>query len=141
MKSKFTPVVKMRKQLLDLAEVELAKSRAKSEQLKEQIGTILQEINSQEIPQSGNFAQALHVKAVIEQMMRHKGELQTQMLENERVIDECMNGFKEARKEYEKMKYLEQEELKEIMKKLKKQEQADIDEIASVLFVLGDKNG
>ncbi|TQR61509.1 flagellar FliJ family protein [Campylobacter troglodytis] len=131
MKSKFSSVVKVKKQELDKAELELSKARARQRQNEETLMLAEAEYLSLVMPKEGNamlLRQSLNYKAVAKQM---KDLAQEKLRLSHQEINHYQHLYKKAHLNYEKLKYLEVEELKELEKKLKKEEEKALDEIAT----------
>ncbi|MBE0496257.1 MAG: flagellar FliJ family protein [Campylobacterales bacterium] len=139
MKGKFSAVAKVKKQLLDAKEGALMEARAKAARIKEEIASIEESLNGQSLPSKGTFHDVLHVKALGQRLYQQK-QLYCEALEKtQSEINECLYHYQEARREFEKIKYLEEEEYSTMLKRLKKQEQLTLDEVALQLYALGGK--
>jgi len=133
-KTKFDALVKLKKLDVDKIESELTKQNGKINKINQEIEKFQIELSEIHYPQSGNFAMITQIKmmqnAMREQINSKKEELK--FLENQ--ISLLKGQLKEKELEYEKMKYLQGEEIKKEIKRLKKEEDKNMDEIALMLF-------
>lgn len=130
--SKFTSIVKVKKQNLDKIEARLAKSRAEALMIERFIDETNEQINAFEMPKSGDFSQ---FKGSLEllNLARKEKEILIQRLELvKKSIMHFEHQYKNANLEYEKMKYLENEDYKAQIKRIKKLEQNALDEFATI---------
>lgn len=139
MKGKFGAIAKVKKQLLDRREIQLLEARTKAQKIQGEIEAVQAALNAQEVPQKGTYAALLHVKAATERLGQQKQYLLEAKDMAQAEINECLYHYKEARKEFEKMKYLEEKEYSQWLKVLKKQEQLHLDEVALQLYAQGGK--
>lgn len=130
MKSKYSQVVKVRKQELDKAETNLLHARQRQMANEEALKAANAELQGIVMPKSGSAAllkQTLEFKQIAKNM-------QDAALEKvELSKKECahyQNLYKNANLAYEKMKYLETDEIKQKQEALKKAEQKMLDEVA-----------
>jgi flagellar export protein FliJ len=139
MKGKFGAIAKVKKQLLDRREIQLLEARTKAQKIQGEIEAVQATLNAQKVPQKGTYASLLHVKAVAERLGQQKQYLLEDKDAAQAQANECLYHYKEARKEFEKMKYLEEKEYSQWLKMLKKQEQLHLDEVALQLYAQGGK--
>lgn len=141
MKSKYNSVVKVRKQQLDKAESNL--NQAKQRQLEHEKAY---ELSRQEcenlgvLPKSGSIAE-LRSNLSMAQVGR---EVLARAKEKVELSKKEMNHYQflyqKAHLDYEKMKVLEAEEIKQKQKELAKAEEKFLDEIAISRFFKGEKH-
>ncbi|EAH7649125.1 flagellar export protein FliJ [Campylobacter jejuni] len=141
MKSKYNSVVKVRKQQLDKAESNL--NQAKQRQLEHEKAY---ELSRQEreslgvLPKSGSIAE-LRSNLSMAQVGR---EALARAKEKVKLSKKEMNHYQflyqKAHLDYEKMKVLEAEEIKQKQKELAKAEEKFLDEIAISRFFKGEKD-
>lgn len=131
MSSKYTPVVKVKKQELDKAETNLAKAKQRQKANEEALMRANAEYLSVSLPNSGSvelLKQSLEIKAIaknVKDAAKEKVELSAKEMTHYQHL------YKSAHLAYEKIKYLESEELKAVQAKLKKAEQKALDDIAT----------
>lgn len=130
MNTKFSQVIKLKKQNLDKIEICLAKCRTLRSQLEELLKKATLELSSHKFPKGGNF---IVMKSSLEEqrlLREHKDDLIEKLSLNQKEIMHYELQYKKAYMEFEKIRYLEQEEIKKILEKAKKDEAIMLDEIA-----------
>jgi len=133
-KTKFDSLVKLKKLKISEIEKEISKLNNQITNATEELEQIQTEISNFQLPQEGNFALITQFKMMLNAMINQKvnKEKQINFLNNQKEI--LTNQLKEANLEYEKMKYLQGEEIKKYIKQLKEKEAKEIDEIALMLY-------
>ena len=133
-KTKFDSLVKLKKLKVDEKERELTKLNNQISVAYEELQNIKKEIENFEYPKEGNFALITQYKMI-------QNAFFNQLKEKEEFInflkmekENLQLQLKELNLEYEKMKYLQGEEIKKYVKKLKEKEAKDMDEIALMLY-------
>lgn len=140
MKSKFSSILKVKKQILDKIEAKLLETRYKINLTAIKIEQIKQEILSTKLPEKGDFA-----------MMKRTFHIQELLASNKKFIEQELNilkqeltkeqeEYKKAKIDYEKIKYLKDQELAEFIKQQKKLEQKNLDEIATMRYKYNKKD-
>jgi flagellar biosynthesis chaperone FliJ len=86
------------------------------------------------MPESGNISVITLIRERLAIIRRQKDTVQEKLKEQEELIYRLQVEYKSANIEYEKIKYLEEQDYEAWVKKTKKQEQLDLDEIATMLF-------
>lgn len=141
MKSKYNSVVKVKKQQLDKAESNL--NQAKQRQLENER---LLELSRKEcenlsvLPQSGSISE-LRTNLLMRQVGREaisRAKEKVELSKKEMMHYQFL--YKKAHLDYEKMKVLEAEEIKQKKKELAKIEEKFLNEIAISRFFKKDKN-
>ncbi|ANE33049.1 PP-loop family protein [Campylobacter hyointestinalis] len=130
MNTKFSQVIKLKKQNLDKIEICLAKCRTLRSQLEDLLKKATLELGSYKFPKGGNF---IVMKSSLEEqrlLREHKDDLIEKLSLNQKEIMHYELQYKKAYMEFEKIRYLEQEEIKKILEKAKKDEAIMLDEIA-----------
>ncbi len=134
MKSKFSKIAKVRKQKRDSIEKELLKSQNLEKRLAYKITSLYEEIVAIKIPQNGYFSLLSLVEEQKKILNRDKKQCEVELKIVSTMTQKLQAEYQKAHVEYEKIKYLEEEELRAVMKKIKQQEQLDLDEISTMLF-------
>ena len=134
MKSKFSKIAKIRKQKREVIERELLRSQNKEKMLNHKITSLYEEIISIKMPQNGAVSLLSLVgeqKKILNRDKKHyEHDLQLAMFATQKPqVD-----YQKAHIEYEKIKYLEEQELQAFIDKMKQQEQLYLDEISTMLF-------
>lgn len=139
MKTKYSSVLKIQKQNLDKAESNLSKARARLRQNELEFELASKQCEELSLPSSGsvqNLKQSLEILGVARAFKENKKE---KLILSNKEVSHYQMLYKRANLEYEKIKYLESEELKKIKEKIKKEEEKFIDEIAISRYVYGEK--
>jgi len=133
-KTKFDSLVKLKKLKISEIEKEISKLNNKITQATQDLDDINKEISEFQLPNEGNFSLITQFKMMLNAMItqRVNKEKQINFLNNQKDI--LTKQLQEANLEYEKMKYLQAEEIKKYIKQLKEKEAKDIDEIALMLY-------
>jgi len=135
MNSKFTPIVKVRKQQMDKVETLLAKARLQKSELEQQLTLVCKNIEETEVPESGSISLMVCFRERLDILRKEKIKFDKDILIKTNEINQLQDKYKRTHIEYEKIKYLEKQDYEEWMDKIKKQEQLDMDEISNMLFV------
>ena len=133
MKTKYDSVVKFKKQQVDNIEKNLQKINASINDLQSKIDELNKTLLSFNLPNKGSFSllnQIKHQQSIIRDEIAN---LKNQIVILQNRKNELLNELKNAKLEYEKMKYLQAEEIKKILKEKKLKEMRDMDEIAILL--------
>ena len=133
MKTKFDGVVKVKKQQVERIENDIRKINKSILELNREIEELKDSLLLFTLPKTGTFSK---IKQIKESQNIIKNQIQN--LENQIVIlqnrkNELLNELKKANIDYEKMKYLQNEEIKKALKELKLKESREMDEIAILL--------
>ncbi|NOX15917.1 MAG: FliJ family protein [Epsilonproteobacteria bacterium] len=130
----FSKISKINKQKVDKIESELFLLKSAIRQIEEKIKSIYTDVDKLEIPKSGDvsllFIFQEQRKVLNKQKNRLSKKLHTKNLELANKHEE----YKKARIEFEKIKYLEEQEIAKKIEKLKKEEQKNLDEISNMLY-------
>jgi flagellar export protein FliJ len=133
-KTKFDSLVQLKKLDVDKLQREMTKQNGKITKANQELNELQEELNKIEYPKSGNFAMITQIKmmqnTLLNQINSKKEEIE--FLQNQK--NSIKLQLKEAETEYEKMKYLQGEEIKKEIARLKKEEDKNMDEIALMLF-------
>jgi flagellar biosynthesis chaperone FliJ len=133
-KTKFDSLVKLKKLKVSEIEREIIKINNQLSKAQEDLKQIQKEITEFEMPKEGSFSLITQFKIMLNAMVNQKKEKEEYInfLNNQKNI--LQNKLKEANLEYEKMKYLQGEEIKKYLKDIKQKEAKDMDEIALMLY-------
>lgn len=131
---RFAPIVKIKKQVLDNLENEMAKLNLTIANMKEDIAVLKQELSSTQKPKSGVISELIVLQRIIS---AYKQDIESKTVKLN-ILDfnkiELMQKLKLAHIELEKIKYLEEQEKIKLIKKIKRQEAADLDEVGLILY-------
>jgi hypothetical protein len=135
MTSKFTPIAKVRKQQRDIVETCLAKARFEKREIEQEIIVTCIDIDKIQIPTSGSISLMNMTREKLAIIRQAKDILQERLFTKESEIEQLLQKYKRADREYEKIKYLEGQDFQSWIEKAKKDEQLEMDEISNTLFV------
>jgi len=133
MKTKFSQLVKVKKRKVDEIESELLDIQNQKRRVESEIKNILQDIVELKAPQSGNFAELNLSYSYLSNLSNQKKVREKQLLSIMQQIEIVKDLYKEANIDYEKIKYLDEQEIKKQLEELKIKENKDMDEIANLL--------
>jgi len=133
MKTKFSDILKIKKQTVEKIERNIQKINSSIQMLQNKINSLNNELSSFSFPHDGDFRQFQQIKLMQENLINEikNFENQIKILENRK--NELMEELKKANIEYEKIKYLHELEIQKILKKRKQKENQEMDEIAILL--------
>lgn len=134
MKTRFTQLVKLRKQKAEKIEHNIIKILSAIKTIEVKISDTLQDIANVKKPKNGTFAEMNIATEKFHRLSGYKSELEAQRDSLENKLQELQKVYKQAMVEYEKIKHLEEKELEEAMKILKTKEQKELDEISTMLY-------
>ena len=134
MKSQFSKIAKIRKQKRDAIERELMKSQNKERLLTHKIASLYDDIAAVQMPKEGLVTLLLMVNEQKSILNREKKRCEQELFVVQRNTKKLQGEYQKAHVEYEKIKYLEEQELQAMMDKLKREEQLYLDEISTMLF-------
>jgi len=130
----FGKIAKVNKQKVQKVENELFVLKSNIRVIEKKIKGIYIDIGQLNIPENGEARELMlfqeQRKLLNNQKNRDQRELNVKNLELANKYQE----YKKAKMEYEKIKYLEEQEIIKKIEKLKKQEQKDLDEISNMLY-------
>ena len=133
-KTKFDAIVKLKKMKLDEVNNEVSQLNSKIEMATQQLTKLQKEISDFEYPTSGNFSLITQFRTILDAKLVeiNQKRLEIDYLNNQKNI--LAERLKEVNLEFEKIKYLQSEEIKRYIKKIKQDEAKNLDEIALMLY-------
>lgn len=134
MKSQFSKIAKIRKQKRDAIERELMKHQNKERLIRHKISSLYDDIAHIELPKEGLVSAFLMVSEQKSILNREKQRYEEELEALLHVMRKIQAEYQRAHVEYEKIKYLEEQELQAMMAKIKREEQLYLDEISTMLF-------
>ncbi len=134
MKTKYSQLVKIKKQKVDSIENIIAVLNRYKEELKEDIKKVAEDIKNIKKPKSGNFSNFISQNYSFSVLMKIKRKKEQMLSQKMKEIDIATNEYKKALVDYEKIKYLEDLTIQERIKKLKKDEEKMLDEISVLTY-------
>ena len=130
MKSKYSPVLKIKEQKMSDIEIRLFNARSHKSLREAQLASIKDDLAHEEFPSSGDFGTMQLFSFTHAQRIDESELLKQKIIVANGKIIELENEYKEAYKECEKIKFLHNTEVKNMLKKIEKKNQAELDEIA-----------
>ena len=135
MKTRFADLLKVKKQKMTEVERQLLDVQNRKKRLVHQIEKVDHDIAILELPQSGDFGLMQISRQTFVSLMQEKELLKEKLLVRENQISGLKVLYQEVTLEYEKVSYLNEEEIKTELKRIQKEESKALDEIANILFV------
>jgi flagellar export protein FliJ len=133
MKTKFDAIVKVKAQEVENIKQNIQKiNKAINDLIKKQ-NELKNSLLSFSLPKEGNFSKIIQAKEMQTLIKNEIDLLQNQINTLENRKKELLEELKKAEIEYEKMKYLQNEEIKKKLKEISLKEARDMDEIAILL--------
>ena len=135
MRTKFTPIVKFKKNELDKSEerVQSALLKLRQEEVQLQNGyALLLQINQ---PTSGTITEYRSTQLLLNRQREIINKIAKNIEELQEALEVAKREQKENYIEFEKYKYLESEEVKKLLKELQKKEAKELDEVALQSFM------
>ncbi|PAF49113.1 hypothetical protein BKH41_03220 [Helicobacter sp. 12S02232-10] len=140
MKTKFDSLLKLKKQALDKIEREIIKNNYLITAKYQELNTLMVELSEVCIPQVGNYWDFKRT-GEIKKILIYQMDFIKEEISGLRNIAKKLQGFyRAASVEYEKIKYLQENEIKKILGHLKKSEIKNLDEVALMLFTSNKEN-
>ena len=130
MKTRFTPLVKIKKSAMDKCENELSIANKNLKNAHDSLDIAYDELRHTSLPQSGTISLMLQTKSLQDAQRALIEEKKSWLVFAKEQYSTAKDLLKNASMEYEKFKYLELEEIKEQLKKMAQQEAKDMDEVA-----------
>ncbi len=130
MKTRYTPLVKIKKSDLDRCERELQQANASLKNAEFSLEEAYAALQNLQLPQSGKIQEMLTARAYISSQRLIVDDKKEWVLFAQKQVDLAVSKLKTSNVEYEKFKYLDLEEIKKVLKQRSIQESKDLDEIA-----------
>ena len=134
MKTKYSQLLKVKKQKVELIENEIALLNSKKELIKKEIEELILQINDIKKPKEGKFGVFLSASYSFDKMHSFKKDKEDILKQKEGELAQKRQEYKMALMEYEKIKYLEDLLIEEKLDKIKKDEQKLLDELSQVIY-------
>ena len=133
--TRFTDILKVKKQKLSEVERELLDVQNRKRSLELKIEQVDIEVASLKTPDSGDFGLLQVSRESFLYLIQQKEALIEKLSIRIKQIAGLKELYKEANIEYEKIAYLDADEIKKEMKRIADEESKELDEIANILFV------
>ncbi len=135
MKTKFSEILKVRKQKLSEIEQKLASLRHEKEVITTQLAETLSKIKAFTLPGSGDYIQMQMALGQKEYLFKEKEQKENMLKYYDQEIEAANLLYKEANIEYEKIKHLHDMEEQSMMEEAMRKEAKRMDEVANQLFL------
>lgn len=134
MKTKFTAVVKIRKKAVDDIENSIFTVDAMITKTKTTLQDTKERFNSLEPPHSGHYSSLMAFEDMKKAFRYEIENIKAMLAEYQNRKNMLLGQLKEANAELEKMKYLDGEEIKKVLKARAVREAKELDEIGVMLY-------
>ncbi|MBR8461652.1 flagellar FliJ family protein [Campylobacter sp. faydin G-105] len=134
MKSKFSQVVRVKKQTLDRIEARLVSARAKVVNLELNAKALRAKLDEISMPQSGKMSELKQNLELLRIMRDELDDIKERLELSKKDVMHVEHQYKNANLDFEKIKYLEQEDFKREIKRQKHLEAVTLDEFAIMKF-------
>jgi len=133
--TRFTDILKVKKQKLSEVERELQDVRNRKKKLELKIEQLDADVASLQPPKSGDFGALQISRQSFLYLIQQKELLLDKLAIRIKQIKGLEELYKESNIDYEKIAYLDTLEIKKEMKRIADEESKELDEIANILFV------
>ncbi|MCR2103634.1 flagellar export protein FliJ [Campylobacter upsaliensis] len=141
MKSKFNAVIKVKKQQLDKAQINLNAALQRQKENEKLLGLAQEELLNLSTLKGQISSEELRANVFMEGVAREALARAKEKVElSHKEVNHYQFLYKKAHLDYEKIKYLQSEELKAMQKAMQKAEEKFLDELAISRFFKKDKD-
>ncbi|EAH6026075.1 hypothetical protein CC191_01300 [Campylobacter upsaliensis] len=141
MKSKFNAVIKVKKQQLDKAQTDLNAAQQRQKENERLLGLTQEELLNLSTLKGQISSEELRANVFMEGVAREALTRAKEKVElSHKEVNHYQFLYKKAHLDYEKIKYLQSEELKAMQKAMQKAEEKFLDELAISRFFKKDKD-
>ncbi|EQB39525.1 hypothetical protein M947_05905 [Sulfurimonas hongkongensis] len=140
MKTRFTPLVKLKKTAMDKSESLMQKANADLNSARAALEKSYETLDEITSPQQGNMKDFLASRELINSARAFVKHNQEWVIYAQNQVNQAKEKLKLDIIEHEKFKYLELQEIEKELKKLKIQEMKDLDEVALMTHNKKEKN-
>ncbi|EOX9269405.1 flagellar export protein FliJ [Campylobacter upsaliensis] len=141
MKSKFNAVIKVKKQQLDKAQTDLNAAQQRQKENERLLGLAREELLNLSTLKGQISSEELRANVFMEGVAREALTRAKEKVElSYKEVNHYQFLYKKAHLDYEKIKYLQSEELKAMQKAMQKAEEKFLDELAISRFFKKDKD-
>jgi len=133
--TRFSDILKVKKQKLSEVERELLDVRNRKKRVELKIAQVDDEIADLKSPQSGDFSAIEQYRESFLYLVKEKEDLTEKLAIRIKQLEGLQRLYEEANIDYEKIAYMDTQELKKEKKRVADEESKELDEIANILFV------
>ncbi len=134
MRTKFSQLLKVKMRRVDEIEGEILDAQNKKRKTELKIKEIEDETRELKVPKSGKFSQISISSFFLTNLSNQKSFFKQELSSIQLQIEGLNELYKEANIEYEKVKYLDDLEIKKHLKEMRIKENKDMDEVGNLLF-------
>ncbi|MEA3374100.1 MAG: flagellar export protein FliJ [Campylobacterota bacterium] len=134
MKTRFTPLIKVKKEMMDRCERDLQKANQAVHNAQSALDDAYRELDNAQTPESGSMTQFKNSRMLITAQREIIKEKQEWLAFALKQVESAKQALKTAMIDYEKFKYLEAEQIKKVLLEQRRKEQRELDEIAVLTF-------
>lgn len=134
MKSKYVPLVKLKKKSLDTAERALIAANNALSSASDKLNHAYEELSRMSLPTKGSVGEFTQASAMIHAQHQSIEQCQQALQTAQQRQLQMQDRFKAALIDFEKFKYLEVQEMNAHLKQLKDQEAKMLDEIGTMTY-------
>lgn len=134
MKSKYVPLVKLKKKSLDTAERALIAANNALSSASDKLNHAYEELSRMSLPTKGSVGEFTQASAMIHAQHQSIEQCQQALQTAQQRQLQMQDRFKAALIDFEKFKYLEVQEMNAQLKQLKDQEAKMLDEIGTMTY-------
>jgi flagellar biosynthesis chaperone FliJ len=139
MRTRFTSLVQIKKDALEKCELDFQQARQNMHNAQNALEQAYISLESNSIPKNGTIGNILANKMIVDVRRREIQEKHKWLDFTKKEIAFLQNKLQMLHMEYEKFRYLELEEIKQILKKQKFEESKEMDEIALAGYNLKER--
>lgn len=133
-KSRYAPLVKLKKKSLDTAERALIGANNTLSSASDKLNRAYEELSRMTLPTKGSVGEFTQATAMIHAQHQSIEECQQALQAAQQRQIQMRERFQSARIDFEKFKYLEVQEMNQHLKQLKEQEAKMLDEIGTMTY-------
>lgn len=140
MNTKFDPVLKIKKQDLNKCEADIIQNNQLIHSKNREIDVLLQELGEIDVPKSGGYWDFKNTQDIKKAFLGEIDKVRYEISTLKNIQKKLQESYRLAFIEYEKIKYLQDNEIKKVISKIKKNESKDLDEVGIMLFKPNKEN-
>lgn len=134
MNTKFDPVLKIKKQDLDKCEADMIQNNQLIASKNREIDSLLIELGEIDVPKSGSYWDFKNTQDVKKAFLGEIDKVRAEISMLKNIQKKLQESYRLAFIEYEKIKYLQDNEIKKMISQIKKNESKNLDEVGMMLF-------
>ncbi len=139
MKTRYSPLVSVKKNIMQKSEQALQSANVNLNTASEALKISLLELHTIEIPQTGNIQEFLSARTLLDAQRSVITHNEEWIAFAQKEIVKAKEKLKQDSIEYEKFNYLELEEVKRILNEIKLKEAKELDEVALMTYEIKQK--